>query len=62
MNEDVKQAVSDLANALQTIDLLSTRLRESLGESAQQAVFLDGAALKAVGAMKRLQPTQRKKR
>jgi hypothetical protein len=33
-----KAAIGEIANALQVINLLSTRLRQDLGESAQQAI------------------------
>jgi hypothetical protein len=62
MDDDMKETISQMANALQTIDLLSTRLRQNLEESAQQAVDLEGAASRAVRAMKRLQPPEKKKR
>jgi hypothetical protein len=38
MNDDEKAAIDEIANALQVINLLSTRLRQDLGESAQQAI------------------------
>jgi hypothetical protein len=44
------------------INLLSTRLRQDLGESAQHAVDLEGAAARAVRVIKRLQPDDKKKR
>ena len=56
MNANERQTIDEIANALQTINLLSTRLRQSLGESAQEAVDLEGAAARAVSAIKRLQP------
>ena len=62
MNDDVKTAIDEIANALQVINLLSTRLRQDLGESAQQAVDLEGATARAVRVMKRLQPDNKKKR
>jgi prefoldin subunit 5 len=62
MDENMKEAISQLANSLQTIDDLSTRLRQSLSESAQHAVDLEGAADRAVRAMKRLQPNTEDKR
>lgn len=43
-----------IANALLVINLLLTRLRRDLGESAQYATDLEGATARAVGAMKRL--------
>jgi hypothetical protein len=44
------------------INLLSTQLRQDLGESAQHAVELEAAADRAVRAMKRLQPDRKRKR
>ena len=62
MNDDVKAAIDEIANSLQVINLLSTRLRQELGESAQHAIDLESAAARAVRAMKRLQPDGKKKR
>lgn len=62
MNDDEKAAVDEIANSLQVINLLSTRLRQDLGESAQNAIDLEGATARAVRAMKRLQPQNKKKR
>ena len=62
MDDDVKAAIDEIANSLQVVNLLSTRLRQDLGESAQHAVDLEGAAARAVRAIKRLQPDSKKKR
>lgn len=62
MNDDVKAAIDELANSLQVINLMSTRLRQELGASAQQAIDLEGATARAVRAMRRLQPDGNKKR
>ena len=62
MEDDVKTAIDEIANAMQVINLLSTRLRQELGESAQQAIDLESATARAVRAMKRLQPDGKKKR
>jgi hypothetical protein len=62
MNNDVKATIDEIANALQVINLLSTRLRQDLGESAQHAVDLEGATARAVRAIRRLQPPDTKKR
>jgi hypothetical protein len=56
MNDEVKAAIDEIANSLQAIDLLSMRLRQDLGESAQEAINLEGATARAVCAMKQLQP------
>ena len=56
MADDIKETIDQLANSLQTVTLLSTRLRQQLGESSQQAIELEAAANKAVRVMKRLQP------
>jgi hypothetical protein len=37
-DDDTKKTIDQLANSLQTVTLLSTKLRRELGESAQQAV------------------------
>jgi hypothetical protein len=62
MDGDLKQAIDEIANSLQTVNLLSTRLRQDLGESAQHAIDLEAAASRAVRVMKRLQPPRRKDR
>lgn len=54
MTDDIKETIDRLANALQTIVLLATRLRQQLGESAQDAAHLEAAADQAVRAMARL--------
>jgi len=51
MNEEEKVAIDQIANALQVINLLSTRLREGLGESPQHALDLEAATDRAVRAM-----------
>lgn len=56
MDENLKGTIDQLANSLQTIALISTRLRRQLGESAQEAVDLEAAADRAVRAIRRLQP------
>jgi ABC-type transporter Mla subunit MlaD len=58
MGDDIKDTIEQLANSLQTVTLLSTRLRRQLGESAQEAVELEAAADKAVRAIKRLKPSE----
>ena len=62
MDDDVKTAIDEIANALQVISLLSTRLRQNLGESAQNAIDLEGATARAVLAMESLQPDRKKDR
>ena len=62
MDDDVKATIDEIANAMQVINLLSTRLRQDLGESTQHAIDLEGATARAVRAMKRLQPDGKKKR
>lgn len=56
MNEGIRKTIDDLANSLQTVALLSTRLRRELAESAQEALDLEAAADKAVRAIRRLKP------
>jgi hypothetical protein len=45
-----------LANSLQTITLLATKLRRQLAESAQDAIELEAATDKAVRTIRRLRP------
>lgn len=47
-DDRLREAVSDLANALQTAAPLATRLRRDLGEQAQDAVTLEAAIDRAV--------------
>ena len=56
MKDELKGLIDQLANALQTVALLATRLRRQLGESAQEAIELEAAADKAVRAIRGLQP------
>ncbi len=56
MPDELKAAIDQIANSLQTVTLLSTQLRRDLGDSAQRAIELEAAADKAVRAIKRLQP------
>lgn len=56
MSDDLKRAIDQLANSLQTVTLLSAQLRRELGESAQRVVELEAAADQAVRTIKRLQP------
>ena len=57
-----KKAIEELANSLQTLTLLSTKLRRQLADSAQEAIELEAAADKAVRAIRELRPRQRAKR
>ena len=59
MPDDLKAAIDQLANSLQTVTLLSTQLRRDLGESAQRAIELEAAADQAVRTIKRLQPPKK---
>jgi hypothetical protein len=62
MNDELKATIDQLANSLQTVTLLSTKLRRELAESSQQAIELEATADKAVRAVKRLQPPDKKDR
>ena len=59
MPDDIRETIDRLANALQTVSLLATRLKQQLEESAQDAVHLEAAAEKAVSAMSGLRPDPR---
>lgn len=55
----IDKTVGELANSLQTVTLLSTKLRRQLADSAQEAIELEAAADKAVRAIRQLQPRRR---
>jgi hypothetical protein len=59
MSDDLKRAIDQLANSLQTVTLLSSQLRRELGESAQRVVELEAAADQAVRTIRRLQPREK---
>lgn len=54
--DDLKRAIDQLANSLQTVTLLATELRRDLTESARRAAELEAVADEAVRTIKRLQP------
>lgn len=53
-DEHFLQRLSDLTNALQAAAPLATRLRQDLGERAQDAVTLEAAIDRAVRAVRDL--------
>ena len=55
-----REAISELANALQTAVPVATHLRRDLGATAQDAVTLEAALDRAVRAMKKLQPGEKR--
>ncbi len=57
-DDQFREAVSDLANALQAAAPLATRLRRELSEQAQDAVTLEAAIGRAVRAVKRVHPPE----
>ncbi len=57
-NDQFREAVSDLANALQAAAPLAARLRRELSEQAQDAVTLEAAIGRAVRAVKRVHPPE----
>lgn len=57
--EQFKEALSDLTNALQTAAPLATRQRRVLGDLAQDAMSLEAAVERAVRAVRRLRPNDR---
>ena len=57
-DDQLAQAVSDLANALQAAAPLATRLRRDLSTNAQDAVTLEAAIDRAVRVIKRMQPRE----
>lgn len=56
LDENEKEALSIVANALQSVMLLAGQLRLSLGQlNATTAAEIEAAAVRAVRAVKRLQ-------
>lgn len=62
MEDEIKNTIEQLANSLQTVALLATRLRRQLGDSAQDAVHLEAAADKGVRAITRLKPSPKSRK
>ena len=60
-DEQFKEAVSDLTNALQAAAPIATRQRRVLGDLAQDAMGLEAAVERAVRAVRRLRPNDREK-
>ncbi len=60
-DEQFQEAVSDLANALQTAAPLATRLRCDLSAQAQDALTLEAAIDRAARAVRHLRPDGREK-
>ena len=58
-DDQFKNALSDLANALQVAAPLATLQRRVLGDLAQDAVSLDAAVERAARALRRLRPQGR---
>jgi hypothetical protein len=56
MPDEMKAALDQLANSLQTVTLLASQLERDLGESARRATESEAAASQAVRTIKRLQP------
>ena len=53
-DKNFKATVSELANALQVVTVLSTKLRRDLHDSVQQSVDMEAAADRAVRAVRQL--------
>ena len=55
-DNDIRQVLDDIANALQPALLLATKLRRELGDRAEDAILLEGALDRAARALSRLRP------
>jgi hypothetical protein len=55
--KELRQALDEIANALQPALLLSTNLRRQLGERAEDAVRIERALDRAVRVLRRIRPT-----
>ena len=60
-DEQFKEVISDLANALPAAAQLASHQRRAVGDFAQDAVSLEAAVERAVRAVRRLRPEGRKK-
>lgn len=60
-NREIRDVLDEVAKAVQVIAIRSSELRRSTADAAQIAVDLEGAAYRAVKALKRLQPRERKR-
>lgn len=54
--KELRQALDEIANALQPAVLLSTKLRRELGDTAEDALRLEGALGRAARALRKLRP------
>jgi len=57
-DSELRQALDEIANALQPALLLSTKLRRELGDKAEDAVRLEGALDRAARALRKLRPQE----
>ena len=57
-DNDLRQVLDDIANALQPALLLATKLRRELGDRAEDAVRLEGALGRAARALGKLRPQE----
>ena len=55
-DKEVRQALDEIANALQPALLLATKLRRELGDRAEDAVHLEAALDRATRAFSKLRP------
>ena len=53
---DIKEAIEQAANALQTASVLATRVRQRIGEEVAETVQLEAAIRRAGKALKRVSP------
>ena len=60
-DDQFTEALSNLANALQTAAPLATRQRRVLGDLAQDALSLEAAVERAARAVRQLRPDDREK-
>lgn len=55
-NNDIRAAIDEAANALQTAVVLATHLRQTIGQQVDEAVKLEAAVERAAKALKRVSP------
>ena len=56
MTDEMKDAIDQAANALQTALVLATHVRRTIGEQVGEAAKLEAAVVRAARALKRVGP------
>jgi hypothetical protein len=60
-DDETKAAIDQAANALQTALVLATRVRQRIGEQADETAQLEAAVERAAKALKRVSPEEKQR-